>query len=154
MPEYKAPLRDINFAMNEVLEAEQLLTGLPGYEEATEDLMNAIVEEGAKFAEQVLSPLNQSGDEEGCTWTDGEVKTPNGFPEAYHQYVENGWPALAAETEYGGQGMPNLLGIIVNELRYRQLVLGYVSGPVPRCDQDPGRTRRRPAEEHLPDQVG
>ncbi|MEM1110785.1 MAG: acyl-CoA dehydrogenase C-terminal domain-containing protein [Pseudomonadota bacterium] len=116
MPEYKAPLRDISFAMNELLEAEQLFQTLPGYEEATRDLMDAIVEEGAKFAEQILSPLNQSGDEEGCTWSEEGVKTPEGFPQAYHHYVENGWPALAAETEYGGQGMPNLLGIIINEL--------------------------------------
>ncbi len=116
MPEYKAPLRDMSFVMNELLDAEGFYQTLPGYEEATRDLMDAIVEEGAKFAENVLSPLNQSGDDEGCVWNDGEVKTPSGFPEAYQQYVENGWPALSAETEYGGQGMPNLMGIIINEL--------------------------------------
>jgi len=116
MPEYKAPLRDISFVMNEVLESEKLYQTLPGYEDATEDLMNAIVEEGAKFAEQVLSPLNQSGDEEGCHWSEDGVKTPKGFAEAYQQYVENGWPALSAELEAGGQGMPNLLGIVINEL--------------------------------------
>ncbi len=76
MPEYKAPLRDINFVMNELLEAEKFYQTLPGFEEATQDLMDAIVEEGAKFAENVLSPLNQSGDEEGCTWSEDGVKTP------------------------------------------------------------------------------
>ncbi|MEQ9396145.1 acyl-CoA dehydrogenase C-terminal domain-containing protein [Haliea sp.] len=116
MLQYKAPLRDIRFVMNELLESEALYQRLPGYEEASQDLMDAIVEEGARFAENVLSPLNQSGDEEGCTWKDGVVTTPKGFPEAYQQFVDNGWPALAADTEYGGQGLPNLLGIIVNEL--------------------------------------
>ena len=116
MPEYKAPLRDISFVMNELLESEALFQTLPGYEEATRDLLDAIVGEGAKFAENVLSPLNQSGDEEGCSWSEEGVKTPAGFPEAYQQYVANGWPALSAETEYGGQGMPSLLGIIINEL--------------------------------------
>ena len=116
MPDYKAPLRDISFVVNELLESEKLYQTLPGYEEATEDLMNAIVEEGAKFAENVLSPLNQSGDEEGCHWSKDGVTTPKGFAEAYHQYVENGWPAMSAEVESGGQGMPNLLGITINEM--------------------------------------
>jgi alkylation response protein AidB-like acyl-CoA dehydrogenase len=113
---YKAPLRDMNFVMHELLEAESFYQSLPGYEEATADLMTAIVEEGAKFAENVLSPLNQSGDEEGCTWSEKGVKTPSGFPEAYKQYVDNGWAALSAGVEYGGQGMPNLVGIVNNEL--------------------------------------
>ena len=116
MPAYKAPLRDISFVMNELLESEKLYQSLPGYEEATADLMNAIVEEGAKFAENVLSPLNQSGDEEGCHWSEEGVTTPQGFAEAYKQYVENGWPALSASVEDGGQGMPNLLGIVINEM--------------------------------------
>lgn len=116
MPEYKAPVRDISFVMNEVLEAEKLFKTLPGYEEATADLMDAIVEEGAKFCEGVLSPINQSGDEEGCTWSEEGVTTPSGFKEAYQQYVANGWPALSADIEHGGQGMPNALGIIINEM--------------------------------------
>jgi len=116
MPAYKAPLRDISFVMNELLESEKLYQTLPGYEEATADLMNAIVEEGAKFAENVLSPLNQSGDEEGCHWSEEGVKTPKGFADAYRQYVDNGWPALSASVEDGGQGMPNLLGIVINEM--------------------------------------
>jgi alkylation response protein AidB-like acyl-CoA dehydrogenase len=116
MPTYKAPLRDIQFVMNEVLDTENLYKSLPGYEEATPDLMNAIIEEGAKFAENVLAPLNQSGDEEGCVWSEDGVKTPKGFADAYQQYVDNGWPALSAEPEFGGQGMPNMLGIVINEL--------------------------------------
>jgi alkylation response protein AidB-like acyl-CoA dehydrogenase len=116
MPSYKAPLRDIDFVINEVLDSEALYQTLPGYEEASADLMRAIIEEGAKFAENVLSPLNQSGDEEGCTWSEAGVKTPAGFAEAYQQYVEGGWPAMSADTEYGGQGMPNMLGIVLNEM--------------------------------------
>jgi alkylation response protein AidB-like acyl-CoA dehydrogenase len=116
MPEYKAPVRDMKFVINELLQSEKVHQALPGYEEATEDLMNAIVDEGAKFAEEVLAPLNQSGDEQGCQWDNGNVTTPDGFKEAYHHYVENGWPALSAEVEHGGQGMPNLLGIVMNEL--------------------------------------
>lgn len=116
MPSYKAPLRDIDFVVNEVLNSEAVYQKLPGYEEATADLMRAIIEEGAKFSENVLSPLNQSGDEEGCTWSEEGVKTPEGFAEAYRQYVEGGWPALSADVEHGGQGMPNMLGIVLNEM--------------------------------------
>jgi len=116
MPSYKAPLRDIDFVVNEVLDTEAIYQSLPGYEEATPDLMSAIIEEGAKFAENVLSPLNQSGDEEGCTWSEDGVKTPAGFAEAYGQFVENGWPALSADEEFGGQGMPNMLGVVINEM--------------------------------------
>ena len=116
MLEYKAPVRDISFVMNEVLEAEKLFQTLPGYEEATTDLMNAITEEGAKFCEGVLAPLYQSGDKEGCTWSEDGVKTPAGFKEAYQQFVENGWPSLAADVEHGGQGMPNLVSIVNTEM--------------------------------------
>ncbi|MAT93916.1 MAG: acyl-CoA dehydrogenase [Halioglobus sp.] len=116
MPQFKAPVRDMRFVINEVLESEKLYQTLPGCEEATEDMINAIVEEGARFAEGVLAPLYQSGDEEGCTWSEEGVKTPAGYADAYRQYVENGWPALSAPVEHGGQGMPNLLGIVMNEL--------------------------------------
>ncbi len=116
MPQYNAPLRDMRFVMHELLEAEQQFQTLPGYEEATADLMDAILEEGAKFCEEVLSPLNRVGDEEGCTWSEAGVKTPAGFKEAYRQFVDNGWPALAAATEAGGQGMPHMLGTVINEM--------------------------------------
>jgi alkylation response protein AidB-like acyl-CoA dehydrogenase len=116
MPDYKAPLRDINFVINEVLESEKLYQTLPGLEDATADLMSAIIEEGAKFAEHELAPLNRVGDEQGCTWTEDGVKTPEGFSEAYRKYVENGWPALAANPMDGGQGMPNLLAMCMTEM--------------------------------------
>jgi alkylation response protein AidB-like acyl-CoA dehydrogenase len=115
VPEYKAPLRDVSFVMNELLESEKLYQTLPGFEEATQDMIDAIVGEAAKFCEEVLAPMNQPGDDEGCHWSEEGVKTPEGFPEAYKQYVDNGWPALSADVKYGGQGMPNLLGITVTE---------------------------------------
>ena len=116
MPDYKAPVSDIRFVVNEVLESEKVYQKLPGYEEATRDLTNAIIDEGARFAENVLAPLNRVGDEEGCQWNPECVTTPAGYKEAYRQYVDNGWPALSADPEYGGQGMPTLLGIVVSEL--------------------------------------
>ncbi len=116
MPEYKAPLRDIDFVLNDVLNAEKHYQDLPDCEEATPDMVSAIIEEGAKFAERVLSPLNQIGDQQGCQWNNGQVTTPEGFKEAYQQYVESGWPSLAHEEQYGGQGLPESLGLVLNEL--------------------------------------
>ncbi len=116
MPAYRAPIRDIQFVMNELLDSQSFLQNLPKYSEVDEELLNAIVEEGAKFAETILSPLNRTGDEQGCQWQDGQVTTPQGFAEAYRQYVDSGWPALTAPEESGGQDMPDLLGVVMNEL--------------------------------------
>ncbi|WP_417581905.1 acyl-CoA dehydrogenase C-terminal domain-containing protein [Nitrincola sp.] len=116
MAEYKAPLRDMQFMLNDVLELEQHYQSLPGCEEATPDMVSAILEEGAKFAERVLSPLNQVGDQQGCQFNEGEVKTPDGFAEAYQAFVEGGWPSLAHNPEWGGQGLPESLGIFINEM--------------------------------------
>ncbi|WP_027857245.1 acyl-CoA dehydrogenase C-terminal domain-containing protein [Marinobacterium jannaschii] len=116
MPEYKAPLRDMNFVLNEMLAMDKHYQSLPGCEEATPDMVSAIVEEGAKFSERVLAPLNQVGDQQGCQLTEEGVKTPDGFREAYQQFVEGGWPSLAHDTEWGGQGLPESLGIVINEL--------------------------------------
>ena len=116
MPEYKAPLRDIKFVMNELLNSEQHYANLEGGEDATPDMVDAIIGEGAKFCEQVLSPLNQVGDREGCTWSEEGVKTPTGFKEAYKQYVEGGWPSMTADPTYGGQGLPHSLGLVMSEM--------------------------------------
>ena len=116
MPEYKAPLRDIRFVRNDLLNYADHYANLPGAEEATPDMVDAILEEGAKFCEQVLSPLNRIGDEQGCALTDDGVKTPDGFKEAYQQFVEGGWPSLANDEEYGGQGLPGSLGLVLSEM--------------------------------------
>ncbi|WP_197466064.1 acyl-CoA dehydrogenase N-terminal domain-containing protein, partial [Oleiphilus sp. HI0080] len=101
MPDYKAPLRDIKFLMDEVLDSEKHYQNI-GATEATPDMVDAIVTEGAKFCEEVLAPINQSGDQEGCTWSEDGVKTPAGFKEAYQQFVEGGWPSMNAPVEHGG----------------------------------------------------
>lgn len=115
MPEYKAPLEDMFFALNDVLDSKTHYEKL-GANDATPDMIEAICTEGAKFAEQVLSPLNSVGDEQGCTLKDGVVTAPDGFKEAYQQYVENGWPSLSQPEKWGGQGLPESLGMMVGEM--------------------------------------
>jgi len=116
MPDYTAPLQDIRFALREVLGFDQHYASLPAAEDGTPDVVDAILEEAAKFAETVLSPLNAIGDLQGCQWRDGNVSTPDGFKEAYQQYVEGEWPSLAHAETYGGQGLPDSLGTVVNEI--------------------------------------
>jgi alkylation response protein AidB-like acyl-CoA dehydrogenase len=116
MPAYTAPRRDISFLLNEVFEVESRYKGLEGTEDFTADVIPAIVDEAAKFCETVLAPLNRVGDQEGCKFENGRVTTPPGFKQAYDQFVEGGWPSLAHRAEHGGQGLPNLLGIVVSEM--------------------------------------
>lgn len=116
MPAYKTPLREMKFVLSEVLDLEKHYQELPGGEEATPDVVEAILEEAGKFAEQVLAPINQTGDQQGCTFNDGEVTTPDGFKEAYQQFIEGGWPSMAHSPEWGGQGLPESLGTIINEI--------------------------------------
>lgn len=116
MPEYKAPLRDIRFVRDELLDYPEHYATLPGAEDVTPDIVNAILNEGARFCEQVLAPLNQVGDQEGCTLTEDGVSTPTGFKEAYQQFVAGGWPSLAHHPDHGGQGLPESLNLVISEM--------------------------------------
>ncbi len=115
MTTYQAPLRDMRFVLNDVLQIQKY-DNMPGFADASPDVVNAILDEGAKIAEEVLHPINQSGDKEGCTWDNGKVTTPTGFKKAYETFVEGGWPALTSDPGYGGQGLPNVLGVAFNEM--------------------------------------
>jgi butyryl-CoA dehydrogenase len=112
---YKAPLRDLRFVYYELFDAN-VLTKLPGYEEATEDLVMTVAEEMGTICSEVLHPLYASGDQEGCHFENGQVRTPKGFKEAYKTLEEGGWTALAAPSEHGGQGLPETVAIIVGEM--------------------------------------
>lgn len=115
MATYKAPIRDMKFVLYELLEGDKLCE-LPGYEEATRDLVEPILEEAAKITEEVLFPLNRSGDEEECQWNEGKVSTPAGFKDAYTLFREGGWTAIACDPNYGGMGMPKMVNTMVEEM--------------------------------------
>ncbi len=116
MPSYKAPLREYRFLLKDVLDIERY-SNLPGFSEAPLDLIDPVLEEGAKFCEGVLAPLNKVGDEHGCKrHPDGSVETPPGFKEAYDQYVAAGWPALSSDPNYGGQGLPHVVALAWSEM--------------------------------------
>jgi alkylation response protein AidB-like acyl-CoA dehydrogenase len=118
MSKYSAPLADMRFVLFDLLNADALYARLPGGEVATRDTVEAILDEAAKFAEQVLAPLNASGDEEGCKLdkATASVTTPKGFKEAYAKYVEGGWPSLTAPEKYGGQHLPDSIGAPLKEM--------------------------------------
>ena len=119
MAQYTPPLRDLQFVMHELLDAIPQLNEIPAHADLDAETVNAVLEEGGKFAADVLFPLNQSGDREGCTLDKAsrEVRTPKGFRDAYAHYVEGGWPALSTDPQFGGQGLPHL----VNQCLYEML---------------------------------
>ena len=113
---YRAPVRDQAFLLNEVLRLETY-SNLPGFADASPDLIQQVLEEGAKFCEGVLAPLNKVGDQQGCVRAaDSSVKTPDGFKEAYRQFAESGWTGLAADPDFGGQGLPAVLNVAFSEM--------------------------------------
>jgi alkylation response protein AidB-like acyl-CoA dehydrogenase len=119
MPTYNPPLRDMQFVIHELLGAVDELKNIPAYADLDNDTVNAVLEEGGKFASKVLAPLNLVGDTQGCVLDKAthEVKTPDGFKDAYKQFIDNGWSALSADPQWGGQGMPQ----VVNQAIYEML---------------------------------
>ena len=115
---YQAPLREMQFVLYELLKGDEILPSLPGYEDATREIMDAMLTEGAKLAQNVIAPTNVPGDREGCVYDPvaKTVKTPTGFKEAYQQFAEAGWTALSAPVEYGGQGLPHTLNTLAEEM--------------------------------------
>ena len=116
MPSYKAPLRDMQFILFDVLKVQDAGNAVAAYAEMTPDVVTAILEEAGRFCENVLQPINRSGDEEGCVFESGSVRTPTGFKDAYAKFVEGGWPGIACDPEHGGQGVPNTVNFAFEEM--------------------------------------
>tara|TARA_B100000315_G_scaffold260627_1_gene323522 strand:+ start:5674 stop:7458 length:1785 start_codon:yes stop_codon:yes gene_type:complete len=115
MTDFQAPVQDLRFALSHIADIENIAT-FSGYEDATPDIIDAIIEESGKFAEQVLAPLNHSGDQQGCRLENGIVHTPDGFKEAFQQMSESGWHGISLPQEFGGQGLPYVLTIAATEM--------------------------------------
>src|SRR5579864_2641272 len=115
MATYNPPLRDMKFVLRELFEGGNLHE-LPGYEDFTDDVIDAVLEEAGKISKEVLFPLNASGDQEGCHYENGVVRTPKGFKEAYKQFIDGGWTGIAADPDYGGQGLPKAVNMLVEEM--------------------------------------
>ncbi len=119
MGQYAAPLRDMQFVLHELLNVEAEAKQMPRHADIDADTINQVLEEGGKFCAEVLFPLNQVGDQEGCTYVgDGVVKTPTGFKGAYAQFVAAGWPSLSCDPQYGGQGLPAFVGNALYEMMH------------------------------------
>ena len=117
MADYKAPLRDMRFVLNEVFEVAKLWAELPALAETVDaQTVEAILEEAGKVTSKSIAPLSRAADEEGCHWADGAVTTPAGFPQAYQTYAEGGWVGVGGDPSYGGMGMPKAVSAQVEEM--------------------------------------
>ena len=115
MAAYAAPVDDVAFLLGKVFDFDRCMAELPGHEEVDTELAVSVLEEAGKFASEVLEPLNRPGDEEGCRLVDGCVSTPKGMAEAYRAFAEAGWCSLSGDPEYGGQGLPRVLQLMLDE---------------------------------------
>ena len=131
MTSYNAPLAEINFVLKDLVDLNKI-TSLPGYEEVTFDLISAILEEARKLGEDVLAPLNRIGDIQGCKLENGIVKTPEGFKDAYHKFIEGGWNSLPFDPKYGGQGLPWLVSTAVSEV-WHSANMAFTLCPMPKA---------------------
>ena len=150
MSNYKAPVKDILFATRHLADLEGI-TALPGYEDATHDLLEAILQEAAKIGEEVLDPLNKVGDIQGSSLNNGEVKTPDGWKEAYSTFIEGGWNGLPFSPDRGGQGLPWLVATAVQEIWHSSnMAFGLVSAKNPElCGvSDKSRSARTQISRH------
>ena len=112
---YRAPLDDMRFVLNEMVDLDQL-TEIEAFNTATPDLVDHVLQTAAKFAEEVVGPLNQIGDQQGVRFENGVVRMPDGFMDCYRKYVDAGWASVNGDPEYGGQGLPWTVGIALNEV--------------------------------------
>ena len=113
---YHPPVRDMQFVLHELLHAEKVFSALPGFEEASRDMIDAVLEEGGKICEQMVFPTNQIGDEQGAQLRDGNVSTPVEFKQAYDALQQAGWFSLGCDPQYGGQGLPHTLSVFFDEM--------------------------------------
>jgi alkylation response protein AidB-like acyl-CoA dehydrogenase len=116
MTVYTAPLEEMRFVLYDLLGADKAIPELPGHEEHGRELIDAVLEEAARFCEEQLLPLNRSGDEEGCRYENGVVRTPKGFKQAYDLFAQGGWTGLACAAEHGGQDLPKSVNLLVEEM--------------------------------------
>ncbi len=115
---YKAPLEEMNFLIKDVFKIQQVLGGIEAFEDFDEELYSAVLEESAKFSENVLFPINRQGDEQGCHFENGKVTTPKGFKQAYKEYAQGGWQGVSGDPEFGGQGLPKTINLLTEEMVY------------------------------------
>src|SRR6056297_971900 len=116
MLDYRAPRRDMDFLLFDLFQVDRAWRDVPAFADFSSDLVGAVVDEAGKLASQVMAPVNQSGDAEGCRFDNGAVTTPAGFREAFAQLADGGWMGLSGNPAYGGQGMPKLLGCALEEM--------------------------------------
>lgn len=116
MSSYIPPIEDMDFLLREVFDFDAAISALPGYEDMNSELAISVLDQGGKFCANVIAPLNRAGDEEGCRLEDGGVITPKGFPKAYRAFVEAGWAGLSGDPDYGGQGLPRALQVLLDEM--------------------------------------
>ncbi len=109
---YNAPLAEMNYLLKDVFKLEQTLADIPEFSDFHNELYSAILEEAGKFSENVLFPINRNGDEQGCTFDNGIVTTPDGFKQAYQEYAQGGWQGISGDPEYGGQGLPKTINLM------------------------------------------